>query len=122
MHTLCTHFLYMHTMYIDTFTYDRLLLIRTVSSTHDSSAVLLTDPAQVAHRLHHHYMREKLTPELGEGGVSHCPHHTGCCCVEIQLPDGVLGGAGREELDVGALVPGYSSRQQHGIGIWYMYM
>ena len=118
MHTLSTHFFYMHTMSIDTFTYDR-LFIRTVSSTHDSSAVLLTDPAQVAHRLHHHYMREKLTPELGEGGVSHCPHLTGCCCVEIQLPDGVLGGTRREELDVGALVPRYSSRQ-HDVGIWYM--
>ena len=67
MHTLCMHSFYMHTMYINTFTYDQ-LLFRTVSSAHDSSAALLADPAQVAHRLHHYYTKVKLTPELGEGG------------------------------------------------------
>jgi len=43
---------------------------------------------------------EKLTPELGKGGINHCPHQAGCSCLEIKLPDGVLGGAGWEELHI----------------------
>jgi len=54
----------------------------------------------VTHGLHHHYVREKLTPELGEGGIGHCPHQAGCCCPKINLPDCVLGGTGWKELHI----------------------
>ena len=98
MHTLCTHSA--HHAY--TCTYDW-LLFRMVSSAHDSSAVLLVS---------------FITTILGkswcqswvkEGGVSYYPHHTSFCCLEIQLPDGVLSGTGRKELDIRAselLYPG----------------
>ena len=95
------------------------LLFRLVSAPGNGSAVLLTDPAQVAHELHDHYMRKELPPQGGEQGVTNWSRRSYCCCLLVQVPDLVFhSAAGEEELDIRPLVPRNLARKDHCIGLY----
>ena len=48
-------------------------VFRSVNTSGNGGAVLLAEPAQVAHGLHHYHMMKELLPEGGKDGVAHWP-------------------------------------------------
>ena len=61
---------------------------------------IFSPSGRLALLVHHHYMRKKLPPKGGKGGVAQWAHRLYTCCLLVKLPHLTFGSAAGKELDV----------------------